>query len=579
MLVKPAPFLLSLYFLIEVVQELLDVERVARVALDAHARTCWWRSRSCRWRRSCVPCSKQLAAGGGPLGSRSVAGRIVGWVRDRASRECSAPSEQEVVDDQCCLYGEPLFYLPSPGKTTQSPTRCPPPQPRRPSGHFRESSIHMTHPHGQSLSGRRRTGRSGSDHAARLPMPGALPTSCCTTTWSIRTFSACPARRRAGLPGPPRPRSHYAAGTKSTQRMVGLARARAKRSCGSKGAIRSSLPTPPKRSPRSKRPAFAYEIVPGITAALAVGSYAGIPLTQGDAASAVALVTGHERDDKPTSSLDYRGAGRVPGHARVLYGRHHRRRIGPPQLLAAGKSARHAAAIVRRCSLARPADDPLHAGRPWPQKSPAAGLRPPALVIVGASGRARAPRTTGSAQRPLFGTRVLVTRSAAPGSEPARQRWKNWGPKCSCSRPSKSARRTIGARRSGIERACPLRLAGVLQRQRRASRARPPAWHGRDLRALAGGEAGGHWAWHGRGAGDATILRADLVPDEYRAEALAAALSEEAASGKPFPAGPRQPRPRGAGRATRGRRRTRRPGRGVQRAATSPRPTPTWPSN
>src|SRR4051794_35291497 len=38
----------------------------------------------------------------------------------------------------------------------------------------------------------------------------------------------------------------------------------------------------------------AYEIVPGITAALAVGSYAGIPLTHGKAASAVALVTGQE---------------------------------------------------------------------------------------------------------------------------------------------------------------------------------------------------------------------------------------------------------------------------------------------
>jgi uroporphyrinogen III methyltransferase/synthase len=58
---------------------------------------------------------------------------------------------------------------------------------------------------------------------------------------------------------------------------------------------------------------IAYEIVPGITAALAAGSYAGIPLTQGDAASAVALVTGQERHDKPAPELDYHALAAFPG--------------------------------------------------------------------------------------------------------------------------------------------------------------------------------------------------------------------------------------------------------------------------
>ena len=42
-----------------------------------------------------------------------------------------------------------------------------------------------------------------------------------------------------------------------------------------------------------------YEVVPGVTAAFAVASHAGIPLTHRDLASAVALITGHRRGDGP----------------------------------------------------------------------------------------------------------------------------------------------------------------------------------------------------------------------------------------------------------------------------------------
>ena len=44
-----------------------------------------------------------------------------------------------------------------------------------------------------------------------------------------------------------------------------------------------------------------YEIVPGVTAALGMAAFAGIPLTHRRHASAVALVTGHEDPDKPAS--------------------------------------------------------------------------------------------------------------------------------------------------------------------------------------------------------------------------------------------------------------------------------------
>src|SRR5438552_2475306 len=56
-----------------------------------------------------------------------------------------------------------------------------------------------------------------------------------------------------------------------------------------------------------------FEVVPGITAALAAGSYAGVPLTHRDWASAVALVTGKEQADKDGAELDYAALAKFPG--------------------------------------------------------------------------------------------------------------------------------------------------------------------------------------------------------------------------------------------------------------------------
>jgi len=42
----------------------------------------------------------------------------------------------------------------------------------------------------------------------------------------------------------------------------------------------------------------AFEIIPGITSAIAAPAYAGIPVTHRDAASSFAVITGHERDDR-----------------------------------------------------------------------------------------------------------------------------------------------------------------------------------------------------------------------------------------------------------------------------------------
>ena len=65
-----------------------------------------------------------------------------------------------------------------------------------------------------------------------------------------------------------------------------------------------------------------FEIVPGITAALAAGSFAGIPITHRGLASAVALVTGHEEPSKSESALDWTALARFPGTLVISHGSH-----------------------------------------------------------------------------------------------------------------------------------------------------------------------------------------------------------------------------------------------------------------
>ncbi len=153
----------------------------------------------------------------------------------------------------------------------------------------------------------------------------------------------------------------------------------------------------------------AYEIVPGITAALASGSYAGIPLTHRDWASAVALVTGQEQSGKEATDLDFAALAKFPGTL-VFYMGVTTARHWSGQLIASGKSPNTPVAIVRRCS--------------WPDQMTVLctlgtvaaemeqqHLRPPVLVVVGEVA-GLAPVASWFVERPLFGQRVLVTRPA-----------------------------------------------------------------------------------------------------------------------------------------------------------------------
>lgn len=151
-----------------------------------------------------------------------------------------------------------------------------------------------------------------------------------------------------------------------------------------------------------------YEIVPGVTAASAASSHAGVPLTDRDEASCVAFVTGHERSDKKSdASLDYAALGNFPGTL-VFYMGITTAPHWSQALIGGGKPAATPVAIVRRCSLPDQETIVTTLGE-LPELLQSQKIRPPAVIIVGAVARTRTADNWFN-KRPLFGRTVLVTR-------------------------------------------------------------------------------------------------------------------------------------------------------------------------
>ncbi len=265
-----------------------------------------------------------------------------------------------------------------------------------------------------------------------------------------------------------------------------------------------------------------YEIVPGITAAQAASSHAGIPLTQRDEASCVAFVTGQEKHGKPAADpLDYAALATFPGTL-VFYMGMTTAGDWSRALIAHGKPPATATAIVRKCSLPSQETHFTTLGEVG-ELVHTNHLRPPAVAIVGDVAKAR-DRSNWFTSRPLFGRTVLVTRPEHQSDDLA-ARLRNLGANVLCQSAIEICPPSDWAEVDGvIERLAAFDwlvfsssngveyfLGRVLTR-------------GHDMRLLGDVRLAA--------IGPATVaalaqfhLKADLQPDTYRAEALAEALS------------------------------------------------------
>jgi uroporphyrinogen III methyltransferase/synthase len=161
------------------------------------------------------------------------------------------------------------------------------------------------------------------------------------------------------------------------------------------------------------RAGVPFEVLPGVTSAIAAPAYAGIPVTHRGVASSFAVITGHEDPAKDASSVDW---ARVAG-ADTLILLMGVAQLGDiaQQLIHAGRDASTPAATVEwgtlpRQRTAKATLDTIAA------VVRDAGIQSPAVTIVGEVARLR-DQLRWFDERPLFGKRVLVTRTREQASE------------------------------------------------------------------------------------------------------------------------------------------------------------------
>jgi len=156
-----------------------------------------------------------------------------------------------------------------------------------------------------------------------------------------------------------------------------------------------------------------FEIVPGVTSAISVPAYAGIPLTHRDYTQTVAFVTGHENPLKDKSGIDWDKLATGVGTLVFLMGVGNLPRIAE-NLVAHGRPPDTPVAVIRRGTSSAQTTwvgNLENIGRLAEEKQ----IRPPAIIVVGHVVQLR-ENLNWFEKRPLFGKRIVVTRAREQAS-------------------------------------------------------------------------------------------------------------------------------------------------------------------
>ena len=158
-----------------------------------------------------------------------------------------------------------------------------------------------------------------------------------------------------------------------------------------------------------------FEVVPGVTAALAAGAYAGIPLTYRNTSTSLVLLTGHEDPTKKQTQVDWRSYGALKHTTLAIYmGMGHLRFI-LSELVAGGLDPKTPAAVVQWATLGRQRSvaGTVTTLADLVEKS---GLAAPAIIFIGEVVRGH-EAIDWFEHLPLFGRRVAITRTRDQNSE------------------------------------------------------------------------------------------------------------------------------------------------------------------
>lgn len=160
-----------------------------------------------------------------------------------------------------------------------------------------------------------------------------------------------------------------------------------------------------------------FEVVPGITSAVAVPAYAGIPVTHRGLASSFAVITGNEDPDKEESDIDWEKISTGASTLIFLMGMGNIAAI-TKGLIRNGRPGCTPAAVIRWGTLAgqRTLTGTLDN---IADRVAAEGFANPSVIVVGEVVGLR-EKLGWFEKKPLFGCRVLVTRSREQASNLSR---------------------------------------------------------------------------------------------------------------------------------------------------------------
>ena len=156
---------------------------------------------------------------------------------------------------------------------------------------------------------------------------------------------------------------------------------------------------------------LAFEIVPGISSAIAVPAYAGIPLTHRDLASSFSVFTGHEDPAKEETAIDYKSLVAGKGTLVMLMGIDRLESI-VSELLSSGADKHLPVALIRWGTTSR---QETIFGELGSIVAASTGFEPPAIAVFGRVVQLR-EKLRWYEQRPLFGRRIVVTRTRRQAS-------------------------------------------------------------------------------------------------------------------------------------------------------------------
>ncbi len=271
-----------------------------------------------------------------------------------------------------------------------------------------------------------------------------------------------------------------------------------------------------------------FEIIPGVTSAIAAPAYAGIPLTHRNFTSTLALVTGHEDPTKNESNINWQSLATGIGTIVFLMGVKNLPHI-VRQLIQHGKSSGTPIALIQWGTTYRQ-KTVVGTLETIETRVAEAGLTSPAVIVVGKVVTLR-DHLKWFENRPLFGKTIIVTRAREQASDLV-QILSERGANCLefptiRITPSENT----DALNAAIERISTYdwvvftSVNGVRFFFERLFA------KGRDVRAL------GHLRTAAIGPATAEQLKryglcSDIVPDTYRAESVVDAFKSEAVAGK-----------------------------------------------